>query len=355
MTADRDGFESALDSGRRVIRDARPEVSVVVCSRDGARTLPVTLAALRCQTIDPGRFEVVVVDDGSSDETAAIARAAGAEVVRLSPSQGLAAARNAGVAAARTPLVAFTDDDCEPTPSWLAEVLEAMSPPGVDGVGGWVQPACDSAFRRRFLQDVNPLTPLAGDLLRSRAPLYRLMLYLRGICGLAPRLQDGAELYAVVGANMTLRRALLDALGGFDPAIRFGGEEEELCMRARRLRPAARLRYAERAVVIHHFPPSPVDGLRRARAYGRGHRQTARRHPEVRAIVYPVPALGLLAALATAFGKGRERRRWWPALSLIAYPRFVIACGRRRSLEPLLYGPLQLAEEVATMLGEWER
>jgi hypothetical protein len=98
-------------------------VTIVVPTRDRPEALRRCLAALVAQTCD--ELETVVVDDGSADE-AAVARAAaeaGARLVRLD-GRGAAAARNAGVAAARGEVVCFTDDDCEPEPEW-AERLAA--------------------------------------------------------------------------------------------------------------------------------------------------------------------------------------------------------------------------------------
>src|SRR4051794_38960457 len=97
---------------------AAPEVTVVIPTRDRAARLVAALEALRGQTLEPERFETLVVDDGSSDDTGeALAGLTGdgrliVRVLTL-PGDGPAAARNAGWRAARAPLVAFTDDDCE--------------------------------------------------------------------------------------------------------------------------------------------------------------------------------------------------------------------------------------------------
>ena len=92
---------------------------MIVAARDAAATLPRTLAALAAQTVDGGH-EVVVVDDRSTDATAALARAADLGPVISSGGVGPAAARNAGAAVARASLLAFTDADCFPSPGWLA-------------------------------------------------------------------------------------------------------------------------------------------------------------------------------------------------------------------------------------------
>ncbi len=102
-----------------------PAVSVIVAARDAAATLPRTLAALADQVVEGGH-EVVVVDDRSRDATAAIARAAGLGPVLAAGAAGPAAARNTGAAAARAPVLAFTDADCFPAAGWLAAGMRAL-------------------------------------------------------------------------------------------------------------------------------------------------------------------------------------------------------------------------------------
>ncbi len=329
-----------------------PELSAVICSRNGARTLAATLAHLERQSLERSRYEVIVVDDGSTDGTAAIARARGAAVVSLAPGRGLAAARNAGVRAAAAPAIVFTDDDCEPDTDWLAALAGALSDPAVDGVGGRVEPVCASGFLLRYLRARNPLTPLGAELLSSDDLRYRLRLYLRGVIGPRPEPPSGAPLYSVVGANMALRRELIADLGGFDEAFVFGGEEQELCLRARARAQCAVFRYEPRAVVRHLFRPRLSDSLRRARAYGLGHARTVRKHRDLHLILYPFPLL-TAAALALASLAGRRRHAVLATLApLCAYPRWPVSAWRTTTIEPLAYPYLQLAEELATMLGE---
>jgi glycosyltransferase involved in cell wall biosynthesis len=330
---------------------ATPAVSVIVCSHNGAGRLGDTLASLDHQSLSPERYEVLVVDDGSTDGTSTTARARGFRVLRLDRKAGLPAARNAGLRATRGEIVAFTDDDCEPDPDWLAAVLDGFSASDADGLGGPVVPQCPNAFLLGYLEANNPLRPLRAELLAS-GPLRRLGLYLARTMVGEGEPAAGELLYSVVGANMAFRRRLLCELGGFDEALASCGEEEELCRRAHaQPRPIA-LRYAPAQRVNHNFLPRVYPLLRRARSYGRGNARAAVKHPEMRPIVYPFPLA--VAALLTA-GVLTRRMGLLAAgglLPLASYPRWVRAVGRSRSLEPLAYPFLEVWREAFTMVGE---
>jgi glycosyltransferase involved in cell wall biosynthesis len=103
-----------------------PVASVIIPARDAAPTLERTLSSLREQMFE-SQFEVIVVDDGSRDETPLIAarHADLVTVVHNEHSQGPGAARNRGASAARAPVLAFTDADCFPTSQWLERGLDA--------------------------------------------------------------------------------------------------------------------------------------------------------------------------------------------------------------------------------------
>ena len=328
------------------------DLSVVVCSHNGERRLPSTLASLRRQTLRRP-YEVIVVDDGSRDRTSEVARLYGARVVTLERDVGLGGARNAGVSVAEGSIVAFTDDDCEPAQDWLAAIQSAFSDRAVDGVGGRVLPACANAFLLRYLTARNPLTPLGEELLESAGLAYRLRLYLQNVMTGRPGLAEGVELYSVVGANMAFRRDVIMGLGGFDEAFTFGGEEEDLCRRAHARPQGARLRYEPSALVSHSFQPKLGDSLRRARAYGRGHARGSIKDRDLRLIPYPFPLL-LLAAAFPWFVARRGPLGPLALAPLAGYARWPSLAWRSRSIEPLAYPYLQLAEELWTMIGELE-
>lgn len=119
--------------------ETSPSASVIIAARDAVPTIARTLQALRRQ--DFGQpFEVIVVDDGSQDETSALVEQYEpfVRLIRSERSEGPGAARNRGVAAARASVLAFTDADCFPTPGWLTRGMQAIE--RADLVQGRVEP-----------------------------------------------------------------------------------------------------------------------------------------------------------------------------------------------------------------------
>jgi len=321
-------------------------VSIVICSLNGADGVQRCLETLAAQDTT-ATFEVIVVDDGSSDATSEVARQAGAIVIRHESNRGLAASRNAGVGRASAEIVAFLDDDCEADPRWLEQLLRVYDP-AIIGVGGEVRPLVDGGYSAGFLQRNNPLAPLELELSHSSALAYRLRLYIRAQLAIVPR-ADRRVVNSLVGANMSFRRRALEDVGLFDERFTFGGEELDLCWRLHARFPDGSLVVEPAAVVWHRFRPGVRDILRRGRAYGRGSARLFRKWPQLNATVFPSPLVEL------ALLGGAARRRWLLALALTwplaAYPNTILQALRRRSLDPLLDAYLRLAQEHQTNVG----
>lgn len=209
------------------MRAARPEVAVVVATYGRAALLPRLLAALQGQVGAPP-CEVVVVDDGSRDQTPAVlhrlasASSVPVRIVRLPRNRGPATARNAGWRSSDAALVAFTDDDCVPTPGWLASL---------------VRPLVDADLAQGCT------LPDPAQLARS-GPFSRTLRIER---------EDG--FYQT--CNIAYRRSVLEQAGGFDEAFRHpAGEDTELAWRV--LEAGARSVFVPEALVHHDVRPSSV-------------------------------------------------------------------------------------------------
>lgn len=127
-----------------------PNISVIVPAYNAASVLEKCVNALRNQTFPSDNYEVIVVDDGSTDDTASIAKSAGVRFI-IQPNQGPAVARNRGVEAARGEIVLFTDADCEPAPDWIERMTEAFLHQDVVGAKG-VYRTNQNGLMSRFVQ-----------------------------------------------------------------------------------------------------------------------------------------------------------------------------------------------------------
>jgi glycosyltransferase involved in cell wall biosynthesis len=276
-----------------------PTVSVIVPARDAGATIGRTLAGVAAQELD-GSVEVIVVDDGSVDATPEVVRATGATVLR-GAGEGPAAARNRGAAAARAPLLAFVDADCEPAPGWLAAGVRALQ--DADLVQGGVREPPDSA--------VGP--------------------YDRGIW-----VRDESQLFET--ANLMVRRELFERIGGFESWLRPRrgielGEDVWFGWRARRA--GARIAFSGEALVHHAVHTRGPGGWVGERARLRFFPAMAERIPELReAFFYRRWFLSSRsAAFDLALGAavyGIARRRAAPvALAAVPYARLLVRDARR--------------------------
>lgn len=174
-------------------------VSVIIPSYNGAHVLRRCLEALsRQEAARP--FEVIVVDDGSTDGTRAVCAASPGVRYLWQPNRGPAAARNHGVREARGEMVLFTDADCEPEPDWLAQMLAPFEEAGVVGVKG--------AYRSRQRELIARLVQLEYE------DKYRRMSRFRYI--------DFIDTYAAA-----YRRDVFLRHGGFDERYRTASVEDQ--------------------------------------------------------------------------------------------------------------------------------
>jgi glycosyltransferase involved in cell wall biosynthesis len=326
-----------------------PALTVVVCTYNRALQLNSVLDTLNLQTIRD-QLEVVVVDDASTppiEESDVTSR--GARLIRHPVNLGAAAARNTGIEASRAPIVAFTDDDCRPSPEWAASLLSGYLDPRVAAVGGPVVATSHAGLLGRYYVHNPPVAHLEADLGQSESLPYRLWLYCRR--NTSPRVYAGErDVYSLVSANISFRREVLEALGGFDASMRgAGGEDEDICYRLLRAFPDHVLRLVPSATIEHEYDLHLRDALRRARAYGHGNSQNYRKYDEWGPTLYPIPALCGLALIASI-----THRRWLLlAISapLLFVPRWIVSALRSRSLEPLVYAYIQLLQETSTNVG----
>jgi glycosyltransferase involved in cell wall biosynthesis len=230
--------------------DEWPGISVVVCAYNAAETLDACLRHA-CALDYPG-LDVVVVDDGSTDATADIARRHRGARLTTIPHGGLSVARNTGWRAARGEIVAYLDADAFPTPEWPYFLALGLDDPELGGVGGPnVPPPGDPVGAERVARAPGgPVHVLTAD--------------------------DRAE--HVPGCNMAFRREILARIGGFDPVYTAAGDDVDVCWKV--LDAGHGIGFHPSALVWHHRRPGALAYLRQQRGYGRAEALVAARHPD---------------------------------------------------------------------------
>ena len=226
-----------------------PRITVVVCSYNGARWIAGCLEAL--ERVEYPDFEVVVVDDGSTDATGEIAAGYRCRVI-TTENGGLSAARNVGLRAATGEIVAYVDDDARPDPQWLKHLAHSFMTTSYAAVGG---------------PNIPPPGDKAVPACVANAP-----------GGPVHVLLSDTEAEHLPGCNMAVRRASLEAIGGFDPRFRVAGDDVDVCWRLQGQ--GEKLGFSPGAMVWHHRRDTVRGYLRQQHEYGKAEGMLERKWPE---------------------------------------------------------------------------
>ena len=247
-----------------------PKISVVVCTYNGASTIRDTLEALR--DLDYPAFEVIVVNDGSTDETGQIASTYPYRVID-EENQGLSRARNTGIAAATGEIVAFIDDDAYPDPHWLRFLALSFMEGNYAAVGGPNLAPSNDGWRADAIANApgGPNAVLISDRIAEHIP----------------------------GCNMAFRKSALEAVGGFDPRFRTAGDDVDICWRLQDRGEV--IGYSAAAVVWHHRRRYLRTYWKQQVGYGKAEALLEKKWPS------RYDSLGRLSWLGRIYGRGVAR------------------------------------------------
>jgi O-antigen biosynthesis protein len=247
-----------------------PRISVVVCTYNGSRTLRDTLRGL--QEIEYPDYEVIVVDDGSRDNSAAIAREFGARVISTE-NRGLSSARNTGMEAATGEIVAYIDDDAYPDPHWLGYLAAMFRNTIYAAIGGPnIAPPGDGSIAECVVN-------------APGGPVHVLL--------------SDTEAEHIPGCNMAFRKTHLQAIGGFDPKFRTAGDDVDVCWRIQQR--GWKIGFSAAAMVWHHRRNSIRTYWKQQQGYGKAEAQLERKWPE------KYNAVGHIKWAGQLYGKGLTR------------------------------------------------
>lgn len=227
-----------------------PRISVAVCSHNGSRTIRDTLEGL--SKLDYPDFEVIVVDDGSTDEVTKIAATYDVRLFVHPQNHGLSQARNTALEAATGEIIAYIDDDAYPDPHWLRFLALTFSSGNWAAVGGPNIPPPDDG--------------LVADCV-ANAP-----------GGPTHLLLSDREAEHIPGCNMAIRSECLRAIGGFDPTFRVAGDDVDMCWRLHER--GWKIGFSPSAIVWHHHRNSVKTYWKQQRGYGKAEALLEQKWPD---------------------------------------------------------------------------
>ena len=231
-----------------------PSVSVVVCCYNGGGTLPNCLESL--ERLRYPDYEIIVVDDGSVDGSAAIAaQFKSVRLIRHEVNLGLSVARNTGIEAARGEIVAFTDADCRVDEDWLYYVVGAL----LGGQGG-------------------QFVGMGGPNLLPPDDSWVAAAVMVSPGGPAHVMETDVVAEHIPGCNMVFYKWALDEIGGFDPVFRQAGDDVDLCWRLQGR--GYKIGFSPAGFVWHYRRSTVQAYLRQQYGYGEAEALLVRKHPE---------------------------------------------------------------------------
>ena len=218
-------------------------VSIVIPVYNGAATIAACLESTLNQTYPADAYDVIVVENGSTDDTSAIVERYPVRLLH-NAERGPAPARNMGLSHSEADVVAFTNADCVADPEWLTELVRPYADPQVGGVGGAIQ-----AYRHPQRTHVEIFS-------EQHSPLVN---FVSGEDEFLPHLYT---------ANASYRRDLLNEIGGLNPRL-VTGDDVDVAWRLQ-LQTGTRLEYAPQAIIYHHHRSTHIGLARQYRQYGFG-------------------------------------------------------------------------------------
>ncbi|MBI1816935.1 MAG: glycosyltransferase [Deltaproteobacteria bacterium] len=226
-----------------------PRFSVVICAYNAETTMDACMRSLR--ELRYPNYEIVVVDDGSTDSTRAIAERYPEARIISQPNKGLSVARNVGAEAALGDIIAYTDSDCVVDPDWLTYLAYKFEYGGFVSVGGPNLPPPEDALIPACVaaSPGGPTHVLLNDEVAEHIP----------------------------GCNMAFRRSALQAVDGFDPVYRAAGDDVDLCWRLQNL--GHPIGFSPAAMVWHFRRNTIRAYLKQQMGYGKAEALLYFKHP----------------------------------------------------------------------------
>jgi glycosyltransferase involved in cell wall biosynthesis len=325
-------------------------MSIVLCAYNSERVIARALDSLFAQDYPAELYEVIVIDDGSSDRTAEIVEKYPARLVRHETNLGRGAARNTGLDYIKGDVYVCFDDDCVVSPNWLRQLATGYRQPNVAGVGSALADSTEvHGIASRFMIAAGGGQPPSLRLDSSRHFLRRFLSYFAD--QISPE-QPGARIYRVrelYSATASFPVEILRAVGGWDTSLR-AMEDRDLCARIIKAYPNFHFYAVPTAHIVHDPSMTLLNLLRRSYVRGPENLRFYRENNLVPPI-FPFPFAWLVTTASIAAAGPVPGILAGVSLPQVLYPWWPIRAIRERNPWNLLFAYIQLAEESASVVG----
>lgn len=326
-----------------------PFVSIVVCTFNGSNRISDCLESLIVQNYSKSCYEIIVINDGSADDTLKILTRYPVKVINHLKNLGICAARNSGLQNASGSIVAYTDDDCIADRSWIKNLVKHYSK-NVMAVGGITVSYGLNTLMEKYMSETGYGNPAPIDFAKSKDPLYRFFVYLKDM--FSPLIDcdtDPIPVRSIYTLNASFKKEVLTKAGGWVSGFDFR-EDLEMCDRLYRLFPSQKILFTKKAIITHKHRTSFWHFLKQT--YTRSE-STLKCYIKDQKIppVFPFPVFLLLTSLLAFFISLLSGIVSLIILPQLLYSWWLIKYIKRRKGFYLLFPYMQLSLELATILG----
>jgi glycosyltransferase involved in cell wall biosynthesis len=320
------------------------KASIILCTLNGGEEITKTIESLLGQTYPPDQYEIIAVNDGSTDKTGQILSTYPIKVLHHPAPKGIAHARNTGLKHAKGEITVCFDDDCTAYPNWLSNLTSAFDDKNVMGVGSIITLPKRPSLTDQYCFDTGYGNPFPMTLSRSKNILVRLFTYIVvNFQNPVSNYENGTTVSELPGISAAFRTDHLKLVGGWAEQYTNCSEDIEICTRLKLKFPQKKFIAATEAKLVHEQHLTFFNFIKKEFKRGKARIQYYRLIDKTPPY-FPGPLIIflLLPFMAT------------PTLALLPhllYPWWVVRTIKERKIRMLIYPYLQLLHEGSTVIG----
>lgn len=326
-----------------------PFVSIIVCTFNGSSRISDCLDSLIHQNYPKSSYEIIVINDGSGDNTLKILTRYPVKVVNHLKNLGICAARNSGLQNASGSIVAYTDDDCIADKNWISNLVKHYGA-NVIAVGGITIPYSVKSLMEKYMSETGYGNPTPINFAKSKNPLFRFLVYLKDMFSpLIAGSTDPIQVRSIYTLNASFNKEILMKAGGWVRGFDFR-EDSEMCDRLNRLFPSQKILFTKKAIITHKHRTSFWHFFKQT--YSRSE-STLKCYIKDKKIppVFPFPVIQLLTSFLAFLIQPLFGIISLFLLPQLFYSWWLVKYIRRCKGFYLLFPYMQLGLELATILG----